>query len=271
MAAAADGRLYALWLDHRDTAQTTASHAMHQHQQGAGDAAATNGVARAQRSQLFVSALDGSVAPKGIARGVCYCCKTALTTGPDGTVYAAWRHVYDGNRRDIAFTMSSDGGRSFVEPVRVSEDGWQIDGCPENGPALGVDAGKRIHVVWPTLVRRSSGETLGLFYASSVDGRRFTPRTPLPTSGAAYHPQLAVTPDGGLIAAWDEVEAGQRRVKAVRARPDDGGAARFTPLALGGAASGAYPALATTRSHAVLAWAQRLGAESRIAVTRLPY
>jgi hypothetical protein len=271
MAAAKGGSLYALWLDHRDTAREGAGSGTHEHQHGAGAASTMDGVARAQRSQLFVSAVDGSLAPKSIARGVCYCCKTALTTGPDGTVYAAWRHVYEGNRRDIAFTMSRDGGASFGEPVRVSEDDWQLDGCPENGPALGVDGGNRIHVVWPTLVRRAGGETLMLFHASSVDGQTFTPRAPLPTSGAAYHPQLVVTPDGGLIVAWDEVVDGKRMVKAARGRLDVEQEVTFSSVTAWSESLGAYPALAATASHAVLAWTQRGEQESRIAVRRIGY
>jgi hypothetical protein len=87
-----------------------------------------------------------------LAGGVCYCCKTAIASDAAGGVYAAWRHVYDGNVRDIPFIKSADGGRTFGAPVRVSDDNWVLDGCPENGPSLTVDEKGRIHVVWPTLV-----------------------------------------------------------------------------------------------------------------------
>jgi hypothetical protein len=266
MAASATGGVYALWLDHRDTVQAMAGHA---HQHGADASVRVDGVARAQRSQLFVGSLDGGLPPKSIARGVCYCCKTALTTDLDGTIYAAWRHVYPGNERDIAFTMSRDGGRSFDEPSRVSEDEWQLDGCPENGPALAVDASRRIHVLWPTLVRNGDAETLKLFHAFSVDGRVFTPRVELPTAGAAYHPQLVVAPDGSLVAAWDELEAGERRVRAARGEAGAGGRYVFSGLRVAGDAPGAYPALATTANHTVVAWAQRSGDATTIAVSRL--
>jgi hypothetical protein len=49
----------------------------------------------------------------------------------------------------IAFTLSRDGGRTFASPIRVSDDHWVLDGCPENGPALAVDASRRVHLVWP--------------------------------------------------------------------------------------------------------------------------
>jgi hypothetical protein len=267
MAAANDGRVYALWLDHRDTAQAMEGHA---HHHGASEPAKMDGVARAQRSQLFVGSLDGTLAPSAIARGVCYCCKTALTTGADGTIYAAWRHVYPGNMRDIAFTMSRDGGHSFSDPVRVSEDDWQLDGCPENGPALAVDAAKRVHVLWPTLVRDGAGETLRLFHAMSGDGRAFTARAALPAAGAAYHPQLVAAPSGALVAAWDEVRSGQRRVRAALGRTGGHGGVQFSDVALGDDTTGAYPALAATRTHAVLAWARRGAPDSRLAIRLIP-
>jgi hypothetical protein len=263
-----DGRVFILWLDHRDSASTRAAHHAHHH----GAPATADAVARAQRSQLFVSALGGSLSPTAIARGVCYCCKTALAAGPDGSVYAAWRHVFAGSHRDIAFTMSREGtAGTFAEPVRVSADGWQIDGCPENGPALAVDDRRRIHVVWPTLVE-GERERLQLFHASSADGRTFSSRTPLPSNGNASHPQVIVAPDGSLIAAWDELAAGKRQVQVARGRPSANNEFTFSLLPAADARAGVYPALAATSSGAVLAWAQpREGTQSRIAVTRIAY
>jgi hypothetical protein len=126
--------------------------------------------------------LNEPASARAIAPGVCYCCKTSVATGANGTIVAAWRHVYPGNIRDIAVAKSSDGGRTFGAPVRVSEDDWVLDGCPENGPAVAIDQTNAIHVVWPTLVRGSAGaeETLALVYAASKDGQRFTTRQQIP-------------------------------------------------------------------------------------------
>jgi hypothetical protein len=63
-----------------------------------------------------------------VAANVCFCCKTSVTTGPRGVVYVAWRHIYPVNLRDMAVASSTDGGRTFSQPVRVSEDGWQLGG-----------------------------------------------------------------------------------------------------------------------------------------------
>src|SRR6476646_5977349 len=135
------------------------------------DAAApvADGAEKAQASKLYFADADGT-AVRPLASGVCYCCKTGIAAGADGSLYAVWRHVYPGNIRDIAFTFSRDGGKTFAPLVRVSEDKWALDGCPENGPAIAVDAEHHLHVVWPTIVRTSAGaETLGIFYAFSRD------------------------------------------------------------------------------------------------------
>ena len=98
-----------------------------------------DGVAMAQKSGLYYW---GGAPERELFKGVCYCCKTALTIGPRGEIHAAWRHVFAGNMRDMAFTMSRDGGKSFSPLLRVAEDGWSIAGCPDDGPATAVDAMK---------------------------------------------------------------------------------------------------------------------------------
>jgi hypothetical protein len=266
VAAERGGHLVAIWLDHRDLA-SAGGHAGHMmHQPGAHAEPPAQGVEGAKLSKLFFGRLDAPGA-KAIAAGVCYCCKTALTTGPDGAIYAAWRHVYPGNLRDIAFSMSRDAGRTFSEPLRVSEDKWELDGCPENGPAIAVDATSRIHIVWPSLLKESGQETLALFYASSRDGRSFTPRVRIPTDGPAYHAQIVLSGGGALTIAWDEALKGGRHVRFARGTPSPGGGISFFPLALDGDRLGSYPSIAATASGMTAAWTKPGTADSRIDVT----
>ena len=126
----------------------------------------------AMRQDLFHAVLrpDGTRAEARVAEDVCFCCKTGVATAPDGTVYVAWRHIYPPNLRDIAVARSTDGGRTFAPPVRVSEDGWAIDGCPDDGPSIAVDAGGVLHVAWPTLVP-GSDRGKGIFYSDSTRRR----------------------------------------------------------------------------------------------------
>ena len=126
-------------------------------------------------------------------------------------MHLAWRHVYPGNLRDIAFTTLMAAGVTGT-PVRVSEDRWMLQGCPDDGPAMDVDGSGRVHVVWPTVVTNDGAGQKVLFHASSADGRTFTARTRVPVEGQANHPQIAVARDGTLVLAWDEVHGTERRI-----------------------------------------------------------
>ena len=262
------GRVDAVWLDHRELAgSSTLAMSHHEH----ASAGKPDGVAMAQQSKLFFGSLDGTLTPRALTGGVCYCCKTALAVGSGGAVYAAWRHVYPGNLRDMAFTMSRDGGRTFALPVRVSEDKWALQGCPDDGPTMVVDAQNRIHVVWPTLVTDGTAEgveNIALFYAMSTDGKPFTARERIPTEGVPHHPRIVVAADGALTVAWDESANGLRRVAIGRGAADDSGRLRFRRELLTGG-PGVYPVLAVAGDGVVAAWTSSASAQSSIQVARI--
>ena len=119
-----------------------------------------------------------------LATNVCGCCKTAITTGQDGAIYVAFRNIYPGSLRDISFAVSRDDGRTFSPPVRVSEDHWMLDGCPDDGPTIAVDHDGVVHLVWPTLVEGPE-PAIGLFHASTRDGGHVHP------PAANRHPRIA--------------------------------------------------------------------------------
>ncbi len=247
LAVARDGAVHVAWLDGRDgqvgrvaaSASSSPSHA----------AGSTH---KAMRQDLYQAVWrpDGARAEVRVATDVCFCCKTAIASGPDGSLYVAWRHIYPPNLRDIAVARSSDAGRTFGAPARVSEDGWALDGCPDDGPSLAVDARGVVHIAWPTLVPGSTPGK-GVFYSYSVDGgRTFAPRVRVDDAGgSAAHPQLAASGDRVLV-VWDQGEA-PRQVWARAISSDPKGAAWAPRLGqverLSAAGSGAvYPALAAT-------------------------
>jgi hypothetical protein len=209
----------------------------------------------AARSGLYYKAYGhGAARERQITPGVCYCCKTALAAGVDGTLFAAWRHVYPGNIRDIAFSVSRDGGRSFSPPARVSEDRWQLNGCPDDGPAIAIDRRGTVHVVWPTVIA-DPGPEGAIFYATTRDGISFTPRVRVPTMGSAKpsHPQIAMDPYGDVVVAWDEVVGGTRVALARRATTSAGAMRWADAFRLDDGAS-LYPVLAATRESVIAAW-----------------
>ena len=203
----------------------------------------------AQRSGLYYSLDTAGAQEREVLNGVCYCCKVAMAASADGAIVAAWRHVYAGNIRDIAFTISRDGGRTFAGAQRLSEDRWQLAGCPDDGPALAVDGAGGIHAVWPTVIGGEKPEG-AIFYASSRDGRSFSPRTRIPTLGSPkpMHPQIVAANSGTLAVAWDEVIGGVRQAAMRAIEFDQAGQPVFgatTRLGRPDAAS-SYPILVST-------------------------
>ncbi|MEO7271204.1 MAG: hypothetical protein ABI211_04280, partial [Vicinamibacterales bacterium] len=135
------------------------------------------------------------------------------------------------------------------------EDGWKLNACPDDGPAMAIDKSGRLHVVWPTMVKTPAGaETLGLFHATSTDGKTFTARERVPTEGLPHHPQISATPDGGVLVAWDEATGGSRRVAFARA-PGSGGVLTRTS----NVADGSYPVAVSTGDATIAAWTTPAG------------
>jgi hypothetical protein len=266
----ASGQAHVVWLDHRGLAEDweAADAASPKAAQQPDDEFAES-MAMAARSAIYYRA-DGQAGPgeRVLAASVCYCCKTAIASGPNGALYAAWRHVYPGSIRDIAFIASKDGGRTFGAPGRVSMDGWQLDGCPDDGPAMVVGPNGRVHIVWPTVIDGPEPEG-AIFYASSADGRAFEPRLRVPTLGSPRptHPVLALDRIGRVVVAWDEIQGGARKVVARTIAIDRAGRATFgQPAILGTGASASYPALATSSRGVLAAWTEGVAPDARIAV-----
>ncbi len=79
---------------------------------------------------------EGPVATEERVDGrVCDCCQTALIRTSRGLL-AAFRDRSEGEVRDIAISRFEGGAWSPAQVV--ARDGWRIDGCPVNGPALAV-------------------------------------------------------------------------------------------------------------------------------------
>ncbi len=238
VAAEADGTAHIVWLDGRNANGPTTE------------------PRRSPRQDVFHAAwgTDASVTETSLAADVCFCCKTATAIDEGGTVYAAWRHIYPGNIRDMALSRSD--GPSFQPPVRVSEDAWELEGCPDDGPALVVDEARRLHAVWPTLVPGVRPE-IGIFYAGAPEGRRFGPRRRVATLGGSdpSHPRIALAGADRVAIVWDEITDGIRRVVMSLATRTESDEIRLgSPQVLSDAENGSYPVVGSIDGGVVVAW-----------------
>ena len=131
-----------------------------------------------------------------IARSACVCCRPQIYVGPAGDIYLAWRQVFEGDVRDMVLAHSNDGGKTFLQAVRVAADNWVLHACPDVGPAIGVSNG-RLYVAWYSEGQKEPGIRLAI---SENGGASFAPPQIVSADVLdATHPRLSVSEDGRVL------------------------------------------------------------------------
>jgi hypothetical protein len=251
LAVGPDGRVYLAWLDERNVSQPEPS------EQAGGHHTESN------REVFMTSSADGgrTFAPnQRVATDACPCCKTSLAAAADNRLYVSWRQVLPDNYRHIAVASTTDGGRTFSQPVIVSDDRWQLDGCPVSGSALAVGADGALRVLW--FSAGGAGAT-GLYWSESRDGgRTFAPRR-LFSNGQAYGTPVLLATDGRLRAVWGASAGGSTRL--MTGQLDAAGHVTTNE----GAAGGELPAAATTAGgRLVIPYTSKSGERRAVWVAR---
>jgi hypothetical protein len=222
LAVGADNHVYAVWLDERNVVKPAADEKgmKMEHME-------------ANREVFLATSSDGgrSFSPnQRLAREACPCCKTAVTVGKDGRIYASWRQVLPGEFRHIALTSSEDGGKTFSVPVIVSDDRWMTASCPVSGPSLSATNDGALRVAWYTEGERGAP---GLYWAESRDnGKTFSESKPFAKGQAHGNPSLLISGKSGATIVWESNEGGASRVMSAPLAGD--GTASPSSLTSGG-------------------------------------
>ena len=197
-------------------------------------------------SLYYAVSTDGGASFQPNRRAVantCECCRVAVAwDGPKAV--ALWRHVYPGNIRDFALATLGEN----TPARRVSDDQWELAGCPHHGGALSADGQGGLHLVWYT-----QGKTRqGLFYRR-LDGEAMTAPVKFGNDDAqAGHPTVLAQGDR-ITLAWREFD-GKAYSVWLRQSTDRGeswSAPRLVADTLGPAD---YPLLVSGPRAARLAW-----------------
>jgi hypothetical protein len=192
----------------------------------------------------------------------CDCCQVAATVTPSGPV-VAYRDRTEEEIRDIAVVRQVDG--QWTTPSIVHADGWHIEACPVNGPAL-ASRGDTVAIAWFT----GAQDTARVRVAFSVDGgKQFA--APVRIDGGAPAGRVGITldDDGDAIVSWLErvpPENGEVRVRRV-ARSGAVGTP-FTVSRTSAARASGFPRIARSGDALVAAWTVP-GDSARVLVGRL--
>jgi hypothetical protein len=236
MFAAKDGSLAAVWLDGREMkADPNDAH-------GHGHGNMTLRYVKVKRD----NSLTGEAA---LDTRVCECCQTSAAMTAEGPV-VVYRDRSEAEKeiRDISIVRLK--GNKWSAPRPVFQDGWELTGCPVNGPAVAA-AGHRVAVAWFTGADKASRVKVAF---SDDAGENFGQPVAIDDGNPAGRVDVLLLDDGGALVCWLEKlpEGGAVRVR--RVRPDGKLDEAVTIAPSGTARSSGFPQMARAGGELVFAW-----------------
>lgn len=215
---------------------------------------------------LGIARFDG--AGKELSRQIvdqdtCSCCSTDIAETSDGPV-AVYRDHEAGEIRDISIVRFVNG--RWTAPAPVHRDGWVINACPTNGPAIVAD-GRRVAVAWFTAANGSPQVKVAF---STDAGRTFSPPVRIDDGSPAGWPDVVLLDDGRAFVSWLEKTAtgvGDVRVRPVG--PEGRGEALTVATSSSGRATG-IPHMVRQGREAIVAWRQGTVKTARVALPAPP-
>jgi len=220
------------------------------------------------RMSLYFTSLDASGGrgdEVALDDRVCDCCQTAAASAAQ-TLLVAYRDRSPDEVRDTAVVRRSDGAWSV--PVSVSTEGWRIDGCPVNGPALDADRSGRAALAWfsapdeKPVVKLAFSDDAGASWSAGV---RIDEGRPLGRL------DVVLLPDGAALVSWLEQAEGGAELRLRRATRSGGAGPSRVVASTRAARSSGFPRLLVAGDELLAAWrdADEPG-RLRTAVARLP-
>lgn len=179
-------RLLAVWLDGRNY-------------DSSGGFASSETATDAMQLRSAVIGADGNLSEDTLLDVLtCTCCQTAATRTDSGNVLVVYRDRTEEEIRDISIVRLVDG--VWSKPSTVSRDGWNIAGCPVNGPAVDSNAAK-VAVAWFT----AADDVPKVKVAFSEDeGATFGPAVAIDQGAPAGRVDVLQLEDGSALVSWLE-------------------------------------------------------------------
>jgi hypothetical protein len=203
LAASADGKLFAAWLDKRGA-------------QGLGDAVRLYGAQSTDGGRTWATNTKLYESPDGT---ICQCCHPSAAFDGGGRLWVMFRNAV-GGARDMYLVNSVDG-TSFSAAAKAGQGTWKLNACPMDGGGISVQP-DGVHTAWRRekqiyLARPGQPEVmLGEGIDVSLSGAYLvwtTPQgiaalgpraaSPLLLSADGAFPNVVSLPEGGALAAWE--------------------------------------------------------------------
>ena len=190
-----------IWLDGRNMPVGGTEHGVHGTSEG-----------MTLRSAHITS--DGRVQQRQQVDGlVCDCCQTDMAVSHSGAV-AVYRNRTEDEIRDIYFARLIDGQWSPGQPV--SNDNWEISGCPVNGPVIAA-RGEKLAVAWYTGAQDQPTVKLAF---SREQGNEFQPAIVIDSANPLGAADVLLLDNGDAVVSWlGETADGKAQLRIQRVSP----------------------------------------------------
>lgn len=193
----------------------------------------------------------------------CECCPTSAVRTRDGAL-VAYRDRSDNEVRNIHLVRFD--GTSWSTPYPLHDDGWQINGCPVNGPALAA-SDDRVVAAWFTA---PDGAPRVHAAFSEDGGRTFGPPLVVDDANPIGRVDAVLLDDGGALISWI---GATNDGHALKIRHIQSNRTMGLPIALASVSGGrgtGMPRLARSDDHVYAAWVAPDTTASQVRLARAP-
>ncbi len=190
----------------------------------------------------------------------CSCCQTSLAATREGEILAAYRDRTESEIRDIAVArLTKDGWQT---PVRIHDDGWELAGCPVNGPAISTHE-DRVAVAWFT-----GADDIPAVHVAFSDnvGRSFAEPARIDLGNPVGRVDVEMLEDGTAVVSWVEWTNGYEALMVCHVSRETGCMAQEVLATNTGGASMNFPKMARLGRDIFFAWTQPDGKSDSIAM-----
>ncbi len=193
---------------------------------------------------------------------VCDCCQTDVALSSDGPI-AVYRDRTVKEIRDIYVTRFLDGRWQPGSPI--ADDGWEISGCPVNGPAIDADA-DLVAIAW---FSAANDRPVVRAAISTNAGRTFKEPVEIASSRASGHVGIAVVDRSSVTVSW--VESDNRGTNAINIRSLTTGGG-LGPVNTVGRSEllRIYPQLIRSDDKLILAWTDEIADANEVVSIEVP-
>ena len=193
---------------------------------------------------------------------VCDCCQTGVAVSSDGPI-AVYRDRTVSEIRDIYLSRFANG--AWQPGTAIADDGWEIAGCPVNGPAI--DArGDLVAIAW---FSAANGNPVVRAALSTNGGKSFKAPVEIASRGSSGHVGIAIIDRASVAVSW--VESDNRGTNAIRIRSLTTGGTLGPAQTVGRTdLIRLYPQMIRSDDMLILAWTDEIMDDPEIVSIKVP-